>query len=73
MEKRIYPCLDIKKSGTRKEQLLIPKEDQPSIITLRKVLGDLSVEDSMQFMQDRIKETSNNSDLLDWLKSQEDN
>jgi transcription termination factor Rho len=64
MEKRIYPCMDINKSGTRKEDLLIEKNDLERIWILRKVLSPMNVVDSMEFLLDKLSATKTNGDFL---------
>lgn len=65
MDKRVFPAVDINKSGTRKEELLIPREDLNRIWILRKVLSQLSVVEAMEFLLDKIKGTENNKEFLD--------
>lgn len=64
MEKRIFPCLDINKSGTRKEDLLIDKTDLNRLWILRKVLAPMNVVDAMEFLMDKIDRSKTNSDFL---------
>jgi transcription termination factor Rho len=64
MEKRIFPCMDINKSGTRKEDLLMKKEDLNRLWILRKVLAPMNVVDSMEFLLDKMKSTKTNADFL---------
>ena len=64
MEKRIFPCMDINKSGTRKEDLLVEKTDMNRLWILRKVLAPMNVIDSMEFLIDKLKDTKTNSDFL---------
>lgn len=63
-EKRIFPSIDINRSGTRKEELLLPVEDLNRIWILRKLLSPLSPVDSMEFLLEKLKDTKNNSDFL---------
>jgi transcription termination factor Rho len=65
MDKRVFPAIDINKSGTRKEELLIAKEDLNRIWILRKVLSQLSVVDAMEFLQDKLHGTKNNKEFLE--------
>ncbi len=65
MDKRVFPAIDINKSGTRKEELLIAKEDLNRIWILRKVLSQLSVVDAMEFLQDKMHGTKNNKEFLE--------
>ena len=64
MEKRIFPCMDINKSGTRKEDLLIEKVDLNRLWILRKVLAPMNVVDSMEFLLDKLKNAKDNSSFL---------
>ncbi|MBY0314090.1 MAG: transcription termination factor Rho [Bdellovibrionales bacterium] len=64
MEKRIFPCMDINKSGTRKEDLLVEKGDLNRLWILRKVLAPMNVVDSMEFLLDKMKESKTNTQFL---------
>lgn len=64
MEKRIFPCMDINKSGTRKEDLLIDKSELNRLWILRKVLAPMNVVDSMEFLIDKLHATKTNNDFL---------
>ena len=64
MEKRIFPCMDINKSGTRKEDLLIEKGDLNRLWILRKVLAPMNVIDAMEFLQDKITVSKTNQAFL---------
>ena len=64
MEKRIFPCMDINKSGTRKEDLLIDKADLSRLWILRKVLAPMNVVDAMEFLMDKIEKVKTNQDFL---------
>jgi transcription termination factor Rho len=69
MDKRVFPAIDINKSGTRKEELLIPKEDLNRIWILRKVLSQLNAVESMEFLLDKIRGTKNNKEFLDSMNA----
>lgn len=64
MEKRIFPCMDINKSGTRKEDLLVDKGDLNRSWILRKVLAPMNVVDSMEFLLDKMSNAKTNKDFL---------
>ncbi|MGI9549039.1 MAG: transcription termination factor Rho [Bdellovibrionales bacterium] len=64
MEKRMFPCMDINKSGTRKEDLLVPKQELGRLYILRKVLAPMGVLDSMEFLLDKLKSSKTNQDFL---------
>ena len=63
-EKRIFPSIDINKSGTRKEDLLLPKEVLNRVWILRKLLSPLNPIDSMEFLLDKMDGTENNAEFL---------
>ncbi|MDX1630810.1 MAG: transcription termination factor Rho [Thermoanaerobaculia bacterium] len=64
VEKRIFPAIDINKSGTRKEELLMPEKDLRRIWVLRKVLNPLSTVESMELLLDKLSKTDTNTDFL---------
>ncbi len=64
VDKRVFPAIDIGKSGTRKEELLLPREDLNRIWVLRKVLTPLSQVEAMELLLDRMGKTRSNSDFL---------
>jgi transcription termination factor Rho len=65
MDKRVFPAIDINKSGTRKEELLIAKEDLNRIWILRKVLSQLNTVETMEFLLDKVHGTKNNKEFLE--------
>ncbi len=65
VEKRTFPAIDMNKSGTRKEELLIDKAALNRIWILRKVLHPMNVVDSMEFLLDKLSETKTNQAFLD--------
>ncbi|HEY6872177.1 MAG TPA: transcription termination factor Rho [Geobacteraceae bacterium] len=65
VEKRTFPAIDMNKSGTRKEELLIDKAALNRIWILRKVLHPMNVVDSMEFLLDKLSETKSNQAFLD--------
>jgi transcription termination factor Rho len=60
----VFPSIDIQKSGTRKEELLIPKEDLNRVWVLRKVLTPLSPVEAMELLLSRMAKTKTNQDFL---------
>jgi len=64
-ERRIFPAIDLNKSGTRKEDLLLAKEELNRIWILRKVLQPLNPIDSMEFLLNKIKNTASNKDFFE--------
>ena len=69
MEKRIFPCLDINKSATRKEELLQGPDVLNRVWILRQLLHPLNVIDSMEFMQSKLRPTKSNQEFLDSMNS----
>jgi len=68
-ERRMYPAIDIKKSGTRKEELLVDKSQLDRIWILRKLLASLNTVDSMGFLLDKISGTKDNKEFLESMNS----
>ena len=68
-DKRIFPALNINKSGTRKEELLLEKKNLNRIWILRKLLSNLNPVDSMSFLLEKIRGTKNNKEFLDSMNS----
>jgi transcription termination factor Rho len=64
VDKRTFPAIDIQRSGTRKEELLIPKEDLTRIWVLRKVLNPLSPVEAMELLIDKLTKTRSNGEFL---------
>jgi transcription termination factor Rho len=64
VDKRVFPAIDILKSGTRKEELLLPRDDLNRIWVLRKVLNPLSAVEAMELLLDRMSKTKSNADFL---------
>jgi len=69
MEKRIFPTMDVNKSSTRKEELLLPPEDLNRIFVLRRVLSSLSPTEAMELLLERLSRSKSNSAFLDSMQS----
>lgn len=67
-EKRIYPSINVNRSGTRREELLVESDVLQKIWVLRKLLHPMDDMDAMAFLLDKIKETKNNSDFFDSMR-----
>jgi transcription termination factor Rho len=67
-EKRLYPAINVNKSGTRKEELLIEKDVLQKIWVLRKLLYPMDDLEAMEFLMDKIKATKNNADFFDSMR-----
>ncbi|MGQ0629400.1 MAG: transcription termination factor Rho, partial [Phycisphaerales bacterium] len=64
MDKRIYPCIDIPASGTRREELLLDKKELELVHRLRKVLSDMNVVEAMELMKSRLAKVKTNAEFL---------
>ncbi len=64
-DKRTFPAIDIAKSGTRKEELLVDKGDLSKMWMLRRILGPMGMSDAMEFLVDKLKGTKTNSEFFD--------
>ncbi len=68
-EKRIFPAIDILKSGTRKEDLLINSTDLKKIFVLRRILNPMGISESIEFLIDKLKQTKNNDEFFDSMNN----
>ena len=68
VDKRVFPAIDIQKSGTRKEELLLPREDLNRIWVLRKVLNPLSPTEAMELLLDKLGKTRSNAEFLNAMQ-----
>ena len=64
VDKRVFPAIDINKCGTRKEELLLPKEELNRVWILRKVLNPLSPVETMELLLDKLSKTRSNGEFL---------
>jgi transcription termination factor Rho len=69
VDKRVFPAIDIQRSGTRKEELLIPKEDLQRTWILRRVINPLSPVEAMELLTDKLSKTRNNQEFLHNMSS----
>ncbi len=69
VDKRIYPAIDINRSGTRREEMLMDPEQYRRVCVLRRVLGDMNPADAMELLINRLAKTKNNAEFLMGLKS----
>ncbi len=63
-DKRIYPAIDITKSGTRKEEILLDKDELQKMYVLRRILNPMGTMDSIEFLLGKLKETKDNADFF---------
>jgi transcription termination factor Rho len=68
-DKRIFPAMDILKSGTRKEDLLVPRSDLAKIFVLRRILAPMGTTDAIEFLIDKLKQTKSNADFFDSMNT----
>ena len=68
-DKRTWPAMDITKSGTRKEELLVDKATLSKMWVLRRILMPMGVTDAMEFLLDKLKSTNSNSDFFDSMNT----
>ena len=68
-DKRVFPALDILKSGTRKEELLVDKIDLQKTFVLRRILNPMGTTDAVEFLISKLKQTKSNSDFFDSMNS----
>jgi len=64
-DKRIFPALDVGKSGTRKEELLVPKDQLSKMWVLRRILMQMGTVDAMEFLLDKMKDSKTNEDFFE--------
>lgn len=68
-DRRIFPAIDVNKSGTRREELLMKEEDLAKVWILRKILSDFNPIEAMEFLLDKMRGTKNNKDFLTNMNS----
>tara|TARA_R110002124_G_scaffold109676_12_gene262877 strand:- start:16704 stop:17969 length:1266 start_codon:yes stop_codon:yes gene_type:complete len=68
-DKRIFPAIDITKSGTRKEELLIEPDILKKMYVLRRILNPMGTIDAMEFLMDKVRQTKTNSDFFDSMNT----
>ena len=68
-DKRVFPSMDILKSGTRKEELLVPPADLTKMFVLRRILNPMGTTDAIEFLLGKLKKTKTNSDFFDSMNA----
>ncbi|HSF96062.1 MAG TPA: transcription termination factor Rho, partial [Thermohalobaculum sp.] len=68
-DKRVYPAIDILKSGTRKEDLLVSKSDLTKMFVLRRILTPMGTTDAIEFLIGKLKQTKTNSEFFDSMNA----
>jgi transcription termination factor Rho len=67
-EKRIFPAIDIKRSGTRREELLLSREELEVMWALRKTTHNMESDKVLEFLIERLAKTKSNREFFDWLR-----
>jgi transcription termination factor Rho len=68
-DKRTYPAIDIAKSGTRKEDLLVPKNELQKVYVLRRILSPMGTSDAIDFLLDKLRQVKTNQDFFDSMNT----
>ena len=68
-DKRVFPALDVTKSGTRKEELLVEPDILKKMYVLRRILNPMGTIDAMEFLMDKVRQTKTNSDFFDSMNT----
>jgi transcription termination factor Rho len=69
-DRRIYPALDLHKSGTRKEELILTESELNRLWILRKFLSEMNVIEQMEFLTEKMRRTETNKDFLDSMSGE---
>jgi transcription termination factor Rho len=68
-DKRVFPAIDIARSGTRKEELLVDKDQLKKMYVLRRILNPMGTMDAIEFLVDKLKQTKNNAEFFDSMNT----
>ena len=68
-DKRVFPAIDIARSGTRKEELLVPADQLKKMYVLRRILNPMGTMDAIEFLVDKLKQTKSNSEFFDSMNT----
>ena len=68
-DKRVFPAMDILKSGTRKEDLLVDPKDLQKTFLLRRILNPMGTTDAIEFLISKLKQTKSNAEFFDSMNS----
>lgn len=68
-DKRVFPAIDILKSGTRKEELLVPRDHLQKMFVLRRILNPMGTQDGIEFLLDKIRSTKNNGEFFESMNT----
>ena len=68
-DRRMFPAIDVNRSGTRREDLLMKEDDLAKVWILRKILSDFNPIEAMEFLLDKVRGTKNNKEFLNNMNS----
>jgi len=68
-DKRIFPAIDIARSGTRKEDLLVSPQTLKKMYVLRRILNPMGTMDAVEFLNDKLRQTKSNADFFDSMNT----
>ncbi len=68
-DKRVFPAIDIARSGTRKEELLVPPDQLKKMYVLRRILNPMGTIDAIEFLIDKLKQTKNNGEFFESMNT----
>jgi transcription termination factor Rho len=68
-DKRVFPAIDVARSGTRKEDLLVPKDQLKKVYVLRRILNPMGTNDAIEFLIDKLKSTKTNGEFFDSMNT----
>ncbi|WP_037037222.1 transcription termination factor Rho, partial [Pseudovibrio sp. JE062] len=68
-DKRVFPAVDIQRSGTRKEELLVPADKLKKTFVLRRILSQMGTVDAVEFLLDKLRQTKSNDDFFDSMNT----
>ncbi|MEM9207539.1 MAG: transcription termination factor Rho [Pseudomonadota bacterium] len=68
-DKRTFPSIDIQKSGTRKEELLVPREELKKVYVLRRILAPMGTVDAIEFLLDKLRQTKDNGEFFESMNT----
>jgi len=68
-DRRIFPSIELNKSGTRKEELLLSREELSRVWVLRKLINEMNLIEGMEFLLEKMRETRSNKDFLQSMNS----
>jgi transcription termination factor Rho len=68
-DRRLFPAIDVLKSGTRKEELLVAKSELTKMYVLRRILNPMGTSDAIEFLLGKLKQTKNNKEFFDSMNT----